>query len=209
MFEYISQHPIAGVALVLLAVLTFFVCVKAVLASKKRTEERERIIADIEKEKALRKEFKYIDETTFAQGKDDCRLVMGMCAHIQQKIEKAEDMTSAFCELSEAKRYIYAIGYVFEDSRNGLSEFFRSNGEPLLSTAEKAVKEIIGGRFAELFSSEFVMLDENDETTSVDNEALDKMDEEFKLFLEENGRDIYATVAGYIRQNKPEFLSDF
>ena len=206
MFEYISQHPIAGVALVLLAVLTFFVCIKAMLASKKRSEERERIIADIEKEKALRKEFKHVDETTFAEGKDNQRLVMGMCAHIQQKIEKTDDMTSAFCELSEAKRYIYSIGYVFEDSRNGLSEFFRSNGEPLLSTAEKAVKVIVGGRFAELFSSEFVMLDENDETTSVDNEALVKMDDEFKLLLEENSKDIYSAVAEYIRNNKTEFI---
>lgn len=206
MFEYISQHPIAGIALVLLALLTVFVCIKALLSSKKRHEECERIIADIEKEKALRKEFKYVDEMTFTAGKDDERLVMGMCAHIQQKIEKAEDMTSAFCELSEVKKYIYAIGYVFEDSRNGLSEFFRSNGEPLLTTAKNAVKLIIGGRFYELFENEFTMLDDNDESTSVDNEALCKMDDEFRKLLEDNAEGIYAAAAEYIRKNKSEFI---
>lgn len=206
MFDYISQHPIAGIALVLLALLTFFMCIKALLASKKRNEERERIIADIEKEKALRKEFKYVDEITFAEGKDNARLVMGMCAHIQQKIEKAEDMISAFGELSEVKKYVYAIGYIFEDSRNGLSEFFRSNGEPLLSTADRAVKEVIGGRFYEIFNGEFVMLDENDETTSVDNELLAKMDDEFRELLEKSGNEIYADAAKFIRQNKTEFI---
>lgn len=205
MFEYISQHPIAGIALALLAVLTVFVCLKAMIASRKRSEERERIIADIEKEKALRKEFKHVDETTFAQGKDNYRLITGMCAHVQQKIEKKEDMTAAFYELTDVEKYVYALGYVFEDSKNGLSDFFRSNGEPLLSTAEKAVSEIIGGRFSEIFSAEFIMLDENDETTSVDNDALAKMDEEFKNILDGNGDVIYSSVAEYIRSNKDVF----
>jgi hypothetical protein len=207
MFEYISQHPIAGIALALLAVLTVFVCLKAMIASRKRSEERERIIADIEKEKALRKEFKHVDETTFEQGKDNYRLIIGMCAHIQQKIEKKEDMTAAFYELSDVEKSVYALGYAFEDSKNGLSDFFRANGEPLLSAAEKAVREIIGGRFSELFTAEFIMLDENDETTSVDNDALAKMDEEFKNILSENGDGIYLTVAEYIRTGKDVFLA--
>ncbi len=207
MFEYISQHPMAGVALALLAGLTVFVCLKAMLASRKRSEERERIIADIEKEKALRKEFKHVDETTFAQGKDNYRLITGMCAHVQQNIEKKEDMTAAFYELSEVEKYVYALGYVFEDSKKGLSDFFRSNGEPLLSTADKAVSEIVGGRFSEIFSSEFVMLDENDKTTSVDNDALAKMDEEFRAVLDGKGEEIYSAVAEYIRSNKDVFLA--
>ena len=207
MFEYISQHPIAGIALALLAVLTVFVCLKAMIASRKRSEERERIIADIEKEKALRKEFKYVDETTFEQGKDNYRLIIGMCAHIQQKIEKKEDMTAAFYELSDVEKSVYALGYAFEDSKNGLSDFFRANGEPLLSTAEKAVREIIGGRFSELFTAEYIMLDENDETTSVDNDALAKMDEEFKNILSESGDGIYLTIAEYIRTGKDVFLA--
>ena len=205
MSEYISQHPIAGVALALLAILTVFVCIKAMLAGKKRSEERERIIADIEKEKALRKEFKCVDETTFSQGKDDYRLITGMCAHIQQKIEKIEDITAAFYALSDVEKNIYALGYVFEDSKNGLSNFFRANGEPLLSTAENVVSEIIGGRFSEIFTAEYIMLDENDETTSVDNDALKKMDEEFKEIISSESESIYSCVAEYIRGNKDIF----
>lgn len=205
MTEYISQHPIAGIALVLLALVTVLVCIMALVSGRKRSEERERIIADIEREKALRKEFKYVDETTFADGKDNYRLIVGMCAHIQQSIETREDMVSEFNALSECKRYVYALGYVFEDSRNGLSAFFRSNGEPLLSVAKQAVDDIIGGRFAEIFSQEFKMLDENDESVSVDNQKLESLDSDFKAFLEENADVIYSEVAGYIRSNKDEF----
>lgn len=205
MFNYISQHPIAGIALILLAVLTVFVCIKAMVSGKKRSEERERIIADIEKEKALRKEFKNVDEATFSEGKDDYRLIIGMCAHIQQMLEQKEDIVNAFNELSDVKKLIYAIGYVFEDSKNGLSEFFRSNGEPLLSTANLAVGEIIGGRFSELFSREFVMLDENDETISVDSDELEKVNKEYRELVDCHGDEIYKKVAQYIRENKSEF----
>ncbi len=207
MLQYISEHPIAGVAIAALLILTVFVWIKAIISGKKRSEERERIIADIEKEKALRKEFKQVDEATFSEGKDNYRLIIGICAHIQLQLEKREDMTLAFSELSEAKRYIYALGYVFEDSKNGLSDFFRANGEPLLSTANEAVKNIISGRFSELFSREYIMLDDNDVTTSVDNTVLKSMDGEIKAILDTDGGEIYSKIADYIRSNKTEFLS--
>lgn len=206
-FDYIAQHWYVGVALALLIVLTVFVWMKALVSSKKRSEERERIIAELEKEKALRKEFKDINESTFDDGKDDYRLIIGMCAHVQQRIEKIEDMNETFLKLSDAEKFTYALGYVFEDSKKGLSEYFRSNGEPLLSVSAQAVNEVIGGEFAEIFSKEYVMLDDNDETTSVDNTALKEMDEKFAAIIESSGNDIYCKVASYIRSNKNSFLN--
>ena len=176
MFQYIAQHPWIGAVLVLLIALTIFVWYKAIASGKKRNEERERIIADLEREKALRNEFRNPDETTFLPEKDDYWLIVGMCANIQMKLEKAPNMTEAFMELSDVKKNVYCLGYVFEDSKNKLSEFFRSNGEPLLSTSKAAVNEAIGGEFSEIFNKEFIMLDDNDETTSVDDELLSKYD---------------------------------
>lgn len=206
MIEYILQHPIAGIALILLAVLTVFVCFMALASGRKRSAERERVIAELEREKALRKEFKLVDETIFAKGKDDYRLVVGMCAHIQQKIENDEDMISSFNSLSEVKRFVYALGYVFEDSRNSLSDFFRANGEPLLSTANKAVSQVIGGRFAEVFTKAYSMFDDNNETVSVDDKTIESLDNEFKSIIAEKGNEIYSLVADYVRQNKFEFI---
>lgn len=205
-FEYISAHPIAGAAVAALILLTVFVWYKAIASGKKRSAERDRIIADIEKEKKLRNEFRILDETTFSQDKDNRRLIDGMCANVQMQLEKARNMNEAFSELSEIKRNVYCFGYIFEDSQNGLSEFFRSNGEPLLSASKNAVDKVIGGDFAEVFGREFIMLDENDETTSVDDVLLEKYNEEFEKLMNENKEEIYKTVADYIRSNKNEFL---
>ena len=207
MFQYIAQHPWVGVALVLLIALTVFVWCKAITSGKKRNEEREKIIADLEREKALRNEFRNPDESTFSEDKDDYRLIVGMCANVQMKLEKASNMNEAFSELSEVKKNVYCLGYVFEDSKNKLSEYFRSNGEPLLSASKKAVNEVIGGDFGEIFNKEFVMLDENDETTSVDNDLLSKYDGQFSNLISEKGAEIYKKAADYIRSNKDEFLA--
>ncbi|HAY72304.1 MAG TPA: hypothetical protein DCY31_00350 [Ruminococcaceae bacterium] len=207
MFQYIAQHPWVGVALVLLIALTVFVWCKAITSGKRRNEEREKIIADLEREKALRNEFRNPDESTFSEDKDDYRLIVGMCANVQMKLEKASNMNEAFSELSEVKKNAYCLGYVFEDSKNKLSEYFRSNGEPLLSASKNAVNEVIGGDFGEIFNKEFVMLDENDETTSVDNDLLSKYDGQFSNLISEKGAEIYKKAADYIRSNKDEFLA--
>lgn len=205
-FEYIAQHPLVGVGLVALLLLTVFVWFKAIASGKKREEEKEKIIAELEKEKALRNEFRTVNEDTFSPEKDDYRLIVGMCANVQMSIEKAEDINAAFAELSQAKRNIYCLGYVFEDSQKGLSNFFRSNGEPLLSTAKNAVDELLDGAFAKIFNSEFIMLDENDETTSVNEEKLAELDGEFERLMATDGEKIYSLAADYIRSAKGEFL---
>lgn len=205
-FEYISQHWYAGAALVLLVILTVFVWIRAAVSGKKRSEERERIIAEIEREKALRKEFKTVDDSTFSNA-DDYRLIIGLCAYVQQKIENETDMNAAFSALSEPEKYAYVLGYVFEDSKKGLSEFFRANGEPLLSVSLDAVRKVVGGDFAEVFEKEFIMLDDNDETTSVDNKELDVLDSRFSTIIENEGSDVYAKVASYLRLNKNYFLN--
>ena len=207
MFQYIAQHPWVGAALILLIALTVFVWCKAITSGKKRNEEREKIIADLEREKALRNEFRNPDESTFSEDKDDYRLIVGMCANVQMRLEKESNMNEAFSELSEVKKNTYCLGYVFEDSKNKLSEYFRSNGEPLLSASKNAVNEVIGGDFGEIFNKEFVMLDENDETTSVDNDLLSKYDDQFSNLISEKGTEIYKKTAEYIRSNKDEFLA--
>lgn len=206
MFEYIAQKPWIGVIMVALIALTVFVCCKAYISGKKRNAEKERIIAQLEKEKALRAEFRNIEESSFSSDKDDFRLILGMCAHVQMKIEKADNINDEFSALSDVKRNVYCLGYVFEDSAEKLSEFFRSNGEPLLSAARSAVQNVVGGEFAEIFNKEFSMLDDNNEEISVDNAKLDGYDAEFTSFMAKNGADIYKNVADYIRSNKDEFL---
>lgn len=206
-FEYISTHWYAGLALILLVILTVFVCIMAMISGRKRNAERERILADLKREKALREEFRTVDENTFTQDKDDYRLIIGICANIQQCLEKSADMNADFKALSEPEQYAYALGYVFEDSKNGLSEFFRANGEPLLSVSAAAVRDVIGGEVSDLFAKEYIMFDENDETTSIDSKVIEESDASFKEIVANDGDAIYNKVASYIRKNKDCFIS--
>ena len=153
-FEYIAQHPWVGVVLVLLIALTVFVWCKAIISGRKRNEERERIIADLEREKALRNEFRNIDEATFSEGKDNYRLVIGMCAHVQMKLEKADNMNEAFGELSELEKNVYSLGYVFEDSKKKLSELKESQKDfnKFFREEEKKLKD----EFKNIKASDFV-----------------------------------------------------
>lgn len=206
MLEYITAHPLSGVALLGLVALTIFVCIKAYQSGKKRNEERERIIAELEREKAIRNKYRNPDENSFSEDVDDYDFIIGMCANVQMKIEKEADMNSVFNELPEAKKFAYCFGYLFDDSKNKLSEFFRSNGEPLLSAAKEAVNSVIKGEFAEIFNSEFDMFDENNEDVSVIESDVEFADNRFSKLMEGSSAEIYSSVAGYIRNNKNIFL---
>ena len=62
--SYLISNWYAAAGLALLIVVTVVAWIKACSAGKKRSAERERIIAELEEEKALRKQFKVIDENT-------------------------------------------------------------------------------------------------------------------------------------------------
>ncbi len=206
--DYILQHWYIIPIFAALIALTVFVWIKAIISGEKRKAEREKIIKALEAEKALRNQFKVIDENTFNDTSiDDERLIFGVAMNVQMAIEKLENMSEEYLNLSEAKRFVYALNFVFEDSKYfTLSDFFRSNGEPLLTQSELAVKNVIGGKFSEIFSEMFSMFDENSEA-SYDEKKLDELNEQFENLMKESKNEILSAVSLYIKENKTEFIS--
>lgn len=206
--NYILQHWYLIPVFVILIALTVFVWVKAIVSGQKRKEEREKIIAQLEKEKALRNQFRVIDENMFSDpGIDDERLVFGIAANIQMSIEKLDNMNDEFLNLDEVKQNVYALNYVFEDSKyTVLSDFFRANGEPLTSVAQRAVKDVIGGEFERIFSAQFAMLDDNNEDVSFDKNEVKALDAEFCDFMKTEKATVLKTVSDYIRSNFQQFI---
>lgn len=166
-----------------------------------------RIFGNTKAENLLKREYSIIDEETFSPDKDDYRLIVGMCMHIQTALEKEKSPNEAFLALPEVKRNAMTLGYLFEDSQVTLSNFFRSNGEPLLSAAKNAAENVIGGEYAEIFDRMFPMLDENNEDVSVNEVLVKQYDSEFKELMKNSGASIYKTAADYIRANKADFLN--
>ncbi len=208
LITYSLEHWYIIPIFIILIGLTVFMWIKAIISGQKRKEERDRIIAQLEKEKALRNQFRVLDKSMIDNSDiDDERLIFGVAANVQMSIEKLDNMNEAFLCLDEKKQFIYALNYVFEDSKyERLSDFFRNNGEPLTSVAQKAVCAVVGGEFERIFTSQFSMLDDNNEDISFDAAEVENLDRCYLDFMKNNKDSVLKTVSDYIRINFDSFM---
>ena len=206
--SYLTGHWYLIPVFVILIALTVFMWIKAIVSGQKRKEERERIIAQLEKEKALRNQFRVLDEGMLSDPEiDNERLIFGFAANVQMSVEKLENMNEEFLALNEVRQNVYALSYVFEDSKyTSLSDFFSVNGEPLTSIAQRASKDVIGGEFSEIFTAEFAMLDDNNEEVSFDSDQVELLDSRYCEFMKKQKAQVLGTVADYIRNNYHSFM---
>ena len=205
-FAYIASKPYVGVILVVLLIAAVLMWIKAVSASQKNRAERESLIAKLEKEKALRNEFKVLDDAKF-ETEDNEKLLYGVAANIQMFLEKQDDMNAAFEALPEEKKFIYALNYVFEDAKeDSLSKFFTANGQPLTGMAQKAVENIIGGEFGEVFTSAYRMTDDDCDDVSFDAEKISEFDKKYSEIMTAEKNKIFEKIGEYIKTNKDKFI---
>lgn len=203
MLERLMNNPIELIKYAVLIVLAVIVYIWY----RSIPTDKGSIFRNPKAEKRLKKDFETITEAHFDPERDDYMLVVGMCLNIQTSLENEKNPDEAFKLLPSAKQYALSLGYLFEDSRKKLSDFFHYNNEPLLSSAEKAAKEVIGGEFAELYSKEYVMFDDSKEEFSLSEEEVNSIDSKFSALMKEQGKEIYKKAAEYIRENKSIFLS--
>lgn len=203
MLEYIIQHPMTGVKYIVMIILAvvIYLWYRAISTNKGR------VFGNPKVEKGLKRDFLTISEAHFDPERDDYLLTVGMCIHIQTQLEKEKQPNEAFKMLPEEKQFIMTLGYVFEDTRVSLSNYFRSNGEPLLTASMKAVNTVIGGEYAEIFVKEYDMFDENNENASVIESEIKALDDRFRDLMKTEDKAIYKLAADYIRSNKDKFLA--
>lgn len=171
------QYWYLWLILIFLIVLLLAVGRKASKASAKRHEIMQKEIKAIEKEKALRKNFKTLTPELL-QSTPMPELLEGVTANIQTRIEHEQDMTAAFCALPEQEQFCYALNYFFADSQDGLSEFFKKNGEPILSLAPKALVAV-GSTLSELVWNMLSMYDPENESVSYEEAAVAALNQKF------------------------------
>ena len=163
------------------AVLVILCVVMIVVAGKSFHSREQRMKAFYEKanrQKALVE--KYKDKPAQALAEEPAaEVIEGLAAAVQKKIEDAPLLNEAFLQLPQGQRAAYAAYYFFHDSEEKLSAFFRNNGEPLLSEAVGCLREAASGEAKELIEREYEMLDDNNESVSVNEEQLRRWDEAF------------------------------
>ncbi|NLA77861.1 MAG: hypothetical protein GX851_08575 [Clostridiales bacterium] len=173
-----EKYIIIAVAVLVLAVAA--VLWKKALESGRRAREiKQREIEYIEREKHLRESFRELTDEKISTTGDD-ELLFGAGMNIQLRIEKAADMTAAFLELPVHEQYIYTLSFFADDVADALSEFYRKNGEPLISLATGALKAVGEDKAGDCARRMYPMFDGENEEVSFDKEKVEAVDGDFR-----------------------------
>ena len=195
-----AEYYYITIVFVIFLIAAVFVWIKAISASKKKGIRRDAVLARLREENELCKEFSELTAEK-AQSAEPKRLLKGVALNIQRDLEKREDMNSAFLKMSEQKRFIYALDFVFCEDAESLSDFFRKNGKPLTTTADEAVSRIISGDFYAVFNKGYRMFDDDDEELSTVPDDVSTLDSEYSAVLERGKGELFSAVKKYICDN--------
>lgn len=201
--SYMLENPIWLVILAALIILTVFVCIKAGAASSKRYKANEAIMKKLKEENQLRNEFAVLTPS-LVENADSARLFKGVALNLQKKISDAADMTAEFEKLSQEQKEIYALSFVVEDGSEKLSEFFKSNGQPLTGAALSAFKRLFDGKALEIFESEYNSYDSDNEAASVIPAEIEKNDSEFAQLITADS--ICEAAGNFVKEKTERFI---
>lgn len=202
MAEAFKQYWYLILALVVLVILTLWVINKAAQASQKYHGERQKQMERLEYETGVLKEFAELN-TEMLESADKKRAFDGVAMNIQRMLEKQVNMDSAFFELSEAQQRIYALYYLADDSKEGLSEFFKCNSAPMTPIARDAVRELLPESAVKAFESEYDAYDPENEDASLIKSEIEENDRAYAEAMK--NFDFYAACVDYIIKNFPSF----
>ena len=203
--QSIRDYPALYIILLGTVVACVFLWVLALRSSRKRRAKRDALIAGLEREAALRKEFQAPTRQKLIDAPSEL-LIEGLCACIQSRLEAQENLRAAYDALPEHERLIYALGYVVQDGRENLSGFFKANGPPLTDDALEAALRFLDETSAGIFHREFRAFDERNESVSLVRETIDSLDSQWRCQKEEAGEAFYREVKEFILANSDLFM---
>lgn len=188
--------------LAVLIIVAIFAWSKALKASRERRERLRKEAEIWRRDYELRQNYKTLTYEII-ENADKNELLHGVAMNIQVALENEQNMDEAFKNLPKEKQFVYTLEYFDEDSKKSLSEFFKNNGEPLLSLASPALSSLGLTDISKLVSELYPMYDENSDV-SIDREKIKICDEKFSAIY--NSEELLFKAADYIKQNKEIFL---
>lgn len=187
-----------------LCAVTAVVLKKASGALQQHNEDTKKMYAEIERLKTLKDKYKNADAALIDEADAD-ELLAGMQAVLQAKIERAENADAAFCAWNTPQKTVYTLPFFLEDVKDGLSAFFKVNGEPLTGALVPALNAVGETELAALAASAYAMYDENNEEVSLDTEELARLDGEFQEKFQRTS--VLQNSKVYIQSHLQEILA--
>lgn len=193
------------ILLALAVVLLIFMCRKASKTSKEHYRRQEELKQQLIHQAELKRDFEELTKEKIENTPDE-KLLEGAAASIQFYLERHIDMEERFGELPLSCKYVYTLQYLIEDTKDGLYEFFKKNGEPLTGLVSQAADEVFQNKkFTEIIKQEYNMSDDNNEEVSVDADEISRLDKEFAEII--STTDVSGLSAKYIREHSEDFLN--
>ncbi|MBO5896736.1 MAG: hypothetical protein J6Q83_05515 [Clostridia bacterium] len=184
-------------------ILTIFAWIKAMGASRARRERLKKEAAIWKRDYDLRQGFSVLTEDKIKEA-EEIELLHGVAMNIQVMLEKQSNMTDAFNNMPDEKKFIYALEYFDEDAKTSLSTFFKNNGAPLVPVIPEALKAIGADKYLPFIEAVYDMYDEDSEA-SVDYDVIEKNDVRFSEAYD--SAELCRLCARYIIENKNTFLN--
>lgn len=187
-----------------LVVVTAVVIVFASKAVSSHNEETKRILAELDRLKALKDKYKDLtpEKVEAAESKE---LLDGVNAVLQARIEKAEDdkVDAEFASFNNAQKNVYVLSLFIEDACENLSSYFDDFNIEFAKILLSALEAVGAKDILALAEKEFEMFDDNNEKVSLDKGLINKTDEEFAEIYSENR--LLEQIKTYIKNNIDKF----
>lgn len=196
------ESSVLWIILIVLCIVTAVVMRFASKALSQHNNDRQAIIAELEKLKKLKDKYKNLSAELVDEAEPQ-ELLEGVTAVMQAQVEKSEDVSELFGSFSASQKYAYTLNYFVEDVRTSLSFFFKNNGEPLTVLIVPALEEVGADDILPMVKAEYEMYDDNNEEVSVSVDKMQDIDEKFKSVYDENT--LLCSVKQYIEKNTDKF----
>lgn len=199
MLESIRDFWYLWVILLVLIIITVFVCIKASKAVKRKNEMMEKQHEQLKRYSEMIEKYKTLTPEKI-ENADAKELSEGVMCVLQHQVEKSENPDSEYENAEKWRREVYALFYFDEDvTADSLSFFFRNNGGPLPKEAVNGIESIGYDKIQTVVGQMYAMCDDKNENVSFDKDRIDELDEKFRNLY--NSEEFFILVKNYIAEN--------
>lgn len=196
MLESIRDFWYMWVVLLVLIIVTVFVCIKASKAVKRKNEIMAKQQKELKRYSELVEKYESLTPEK-AENADSTELAEGVMCVLQKQIEKSENPDTEYENAEKWRREVYAL-YWFDDdvTMDSLSGFFRCNGGPLPKEAVNGIESIGYDKIKSVVGQMYAMCDDKNENVSFDKNRIAELDEKFRNIY--NSEEFFEKVKLYI-----------
>lgn len=201
MLQAFVQYKKLTAVLVAAVVLMIFGWIMAARSARRRSSERDAVLAKLRQENELRSRFAGLTAEKALQA-DGQALVHALALQIQSELEKEPNIDAAYINLPAEKQYIYALNFLLCEDAETISRFFRLNGAPLTDAALAGARAMFDAEHLSLMEKAYKMFDSNDETVSALPQDIQALDAAFG----ENTDALFDSIRQYIAEHSQIFV---